>query len=526
MSHVSRTAVGRRGMILALGVFTVASVAAPARAQKDPFPGLDSYITKAVADWKVPGLGVAIVRNDSVLYAKGFGVLAAGSNTPVNENTIFEIGSSSKAFTATLVAMLVTDGKMRFDERLTTYLPTFRMYDPLATAEVTLRDALSHRSGIARGELAWLGSGVSRTDVLHRVAFLKPESPFRSRYSYQNMMVLAAGEAAAKVAGTTWEELVKQRIFTPLGMTSSVPLVREAKTQNIATPHGMDKDTAFRKPFMNGENIAPAGSILSSARDMAQWLRFQLSDGVYNGKRLVSRAALLETHTPQIVMGGGAGGGQPADSTPPTTFFRTYGLGWMVEDYRHQLMVEHGGNTEGSTAAVGMLPEQKFGVVVLANMQSAALPGLLMRYIFDRQLGAPMRDLSAEALARAATQRKRADSVAAAQASQRAPGGKPPFPLSAYVGTYADSLYGEAVVTLEEDRLDLKRGDWHGGLEFWNANTFRWNLPPGSPTGVMYIKFDSSPEGRVTGLYFGIGNDVTLLGRKGAAGGRGRGGTP
>jgi len=343
-------------------------------------------------------------------------------------------------------------------------------------------------------------------------------------------MVVAAGEAAAKAAGSTWEEQIKQRIFTPLGMTSSVPVVREAKTQNIATPHGMSRDTAFRKAFMNGENIGPAGSILSSARDMAQYLRFQLNDGVYNGKRLVSSAALRETHTPQILMGGGGGGGAAADTSGPTTYFRTYGMGWMITDYRHQLMWDHGGNTEGSTAAMGMLPEQKFGVVVLANMQSASLPGILMRYIFDRQLGAPMRDLSGEAVARQQAQRRRADSATVSQAGQRIAGAKPPFPLSAYVGTYADSLYGEAVVTLVEDRLELKRGDWSGSLEFWNANNFRWNVPPGNPAGTLYIKFDASPDGRVTGLYFGIGADQTLLGRKGAAGGgrggRGRGGAP
>jgi CubicO group peptidase (beta-lactamase class C family) len=502
-------------------------ISAPAAAQKEPFPGIDAYITKAVADWKIPGLGVAIVRNDSVLYTKGFGVLAAGSKTPVNDQTIFEIGSSSKSFTATLVAMLVTDGKLRFDDHLYTYLPQFRMYDPIASSEVTLRDALSHRSGIARGELAWLGAGIPRDEVLRRVRFVKPESPFRSRYSYQNMMVLAAGEAAAKAAGSTWEELVKQRIFGPLGMTSSVPGYKEAKTDNIAIPHGLNRDTAFRKPFMNGENIAPAGSILSSARDMAQWLRFQMSDGTFNGKRLVSAAALREIHTPQILMGGGAGGAGP-DTTGPATFFRTYGMGWMITDYRHQLMWDHGGNTEGSTAAMGMLPEQKFGVVVLANMQSASLPGLLMRYLFDRQLGAPMRDLSAEALARQATQRRRADSTTAAQNAQRPPGAKAPFPLNAYVGTYADSLYGEGVVTLIEDHLEFKRGEWSGALEYWNGNTFKWNLPPGNPAGQLYIKFESSPEGRVTGLYFGLGGDQALMGRRGAAGGGrgGRGGPP
>ncbi|HTE45049.1 MAG TPA: serine hydrolase domain-containing protein, partial [Gemmatimonadaceae bacterium] len=255
-------------------IATAGTIAAsrPARAQaREPFPGLDAYITTAVHTWKIPGLSVAIVRNDSVIYAKGFGLLGAKSRTPVDERTLFEIGSSSKAFTATLVAMLVGDGKMRWDDRLIQYLPNFRMYDPVANEGVTLRDALTHRSGIARGELVWLGSGISRDEVLHRVRFLKPESPFRSRYSYQNMMFLAAGQAAGRAAGTTWDDLVRDRIFTPLHMTASVATSHGLTNPNVAAPHGMDRDSAYVKAPFDAENIAPAGAILSNAVDMAQW---------------------------------------------------------------------------------------------------------------------------------------------------------------------------------------------------------------------------------------------------------------
>src|SRR5262247_1011759 len=255
-----------------LAVAAFAAVALPdfASAQREPFPGLDTYIANAVKTWKIPGIGVAIVRNDSVLFTKGYGTLAVNSTTPVNDQTLFEIGSSSKAFTATLVAMLVSDGKMRFDDRITQYLPDFKMYDPLASAEVTMRDALTHRSGIARGELVWLGSGATRAEVLHRVRFLKPESPFRSRWSYQNMMFLAAGEAAGKAAGSTWEDLVRRRIFEQLGMTASLTTSTAMTNKNVALPHGLTRDSTYRKPFMEGDNIGPAGSILSNARDMAQ----------------------------------------------------------------------------------------------------------------------------------------------------------------------------------------------------------------------------------------------------------------
>jgi CubicO group peptidase (beta-lactamase class C family) len=514
----------------ALAIVTIASASPTLAQSKEPFLGLDAYITKAVQTWKIPGMSVAIVRNDSVLYTKGFGVLSVSNPKPVDDQTLFEIGSSSKAFTATLVAMLVTDGKMRWDEHLTTYLPGFKMYDPVANEDLTLRDALTHRSGIARGELAWLGSGVSRDEVLHRVRFLKPESPFRSRYSYQNMMFLAAGEAAGKAAGSTWDDLVKQRIFVPLGMTSTVSSSRGLTTSNVAQGHGMSHDTAFVKPPFNAENIAPAGAILSNAKDMAQWLRFQLNDGQVNGKRLVSTQALKEIHSPQILTSPGAGGGRGGGGdTIPATRFTSYGMGWFVEDYHQQLRWQHGGNTLGMTAAVGMLPEKRLGVAVLSNMQSAALPGIIMDYVMDRELGLPMKDLSNDAYTRALTQRRRADSVEMANAAQHPTDAKPPLPLTAYTGAFADSLYGDVTVAVKDGHLELERGEWHGPLQYWNATNFRWTILPGAPTGPMFIKFEISPDNVVTGLWFGLAGDATLLNRKGGGGrgGRGgRGGTP
>ncbi len=500
---------------LGLAALAVLSSAQQAKAQtSEPYPSLDAYIANAVKVWNVPGLSVVIVRNDSVIYTKGFGVLRTGTTTPVNERTLFEIGSSSKAFTATLAAMLVSDGKMRWDDRLSTYLPDFRLYDPVASDGVTLRDALTHRSGIARGELAWLGSGLNRDEVLHRVRFLKPESPFRSKFSYQNIMFLAAGQAAARVAGTSWEALVQQRIFTPLGMTSSVASSKGLTNANVATAHGSTHDTAFTKGTFDAENIAPAGSILSNAVDMAQWLRFQLNDGVVNGKRLLGSAALRETHTPQMLVGAAAVAPAPGADTTTVTRFHTYGMGWFVEDYHGALTWQHGGNTPGMTAAVGMLPEKKLGVAVLSNMQSAALPQILERYIFDRALGMPMKDLSAEAYARSAVQRKRADSVEKAQAGAHVGGAQPSLPLTAFVGTYGDSLYGDAVVSVKDGHLEMTHGDWSAELQYWNATNFRWLLPAGTPTGNMFIKFEISPDNTVTGLYFGLQGDASLLARK------------
>ena len=499
-------------------IIAMAMSAGPALAQ-EPFPGIEAYITKAIADWKVPGLAVAVVRGDSVIYARGFGVRKVGTTDTVDDRTLFEIGSSSKSFTATLVAMMVSDGKMRWDDRIAMYLPELRLQDPLANAELTLRDALSHRTGLSRHDFSWMSAGVSREELLRRAKFLKPAATFRTRFIYQNVMFLAAGQSAGKAAGSTWDDAIQSRIFTPLGMSSSIPVLRQsAQVANLATPHLTWRDTVFAKAHMDMDDIAPAGSIISSARDMAQYLRFQVNDGQYGGKRLVSSAALRETHSPQMLIG--AGGGVPG--TDSLTRFNTYGMGWFVQDYRGKLMWQHGGNTDGMTTAMGLLPDQKFGVVVLSNQHGSPLPDLLMRYLFDRELGAPMRDLSAETLARLTTQRRRADSVQRAQAALRTAGAQPPLGLAAYEGTYADSLYGEAKVSVQNGVLVLERGTFSGPLEFWNGGHFRWGRLPSGAIPELMVKFDVSADGKVNTLALGVGADSAYFMRKpGAAAGRG-----
>jgi CubicO group peptidase (beta-lactamase class C family) len=483
-------------------------------AAQEPFPGLDAYIEKSVKLAKIPGVAVAIVRNDSVLYTKGFGVLAAGGHAPVNEQTLFEIGSSSKAFTATIVAMMVSDGKMKFDDLVSKYLPDFKLADPVASSLLTIRDAMTHRSGIGRaGDPVWIDAGMSRAELLHRVRFVPTESVFRSHYAYQNLMYLAAGEAAGKAAGSTWDELIQQRIFNPLGMTSSAPTYRGLKNTNVARPHTMDHDTAVVRTPFSGDGIAPAGAILSNAHDMAQWLRFHLNDGVVNGKPLVSSVAFREMHIPQMLVG------TPANEL---TLFSTYGMGLFIEDYRHELMWQHGGNTQGMTTAVGMLPQKKFGVVVLSSMASAQLPGQLMHYIFDRQLGIlPVKDFIADGIAARAARGGRGGGAGGDSTAVPAGPHVPtpaPLPLTAYVGTFRDSLYGDAVVSIENGRLNFVRGELHGPLEYWNASNFRWT---NGPVGSTYVKFDVTPDGRVLGVSYG----ALKFAIKGPAGGRGgRGG--
>jgi CubicO group peptidase (beta-lactamase class C family) len=284
-----------------LAILLVAAFGA-AQAQKAPLQGYDAYITKAMQDWKVPGLAIAVVRNDSVILAKGYGTRTLGTQQPVDEHTVFAIGSVSKAFTAALVAMMVDEKKMRWDDPATNYLPELEMYDPYVARELTIRDLLTHRSGLSRGDFMWYATDYDRGEILRRVRFLKPTWSMRARYGYQNIMYLAAGQAVAKVAGTSWDNVLRERIFVPLGMTESNSTTRTlARMANVATPHQDIDDTLRVIPWHNIDNIGPAGSINSTVSDMAKWLRFQLAQGKVGGKPLLAAAALAETRTPQMV---------------------------------------------------------------------------------------------------------------------------------------------------------------------------------------------------------------------------------
>jgi CubicO group peptidase (beta-lactamase class C family) len=472
-----------------------------AGAQQEPYPGLDAYVAKTMADGKVPGLALAIVRNDSVIYLKGYGVKKIGTTDKVDENTLFEIGSATKTFTSTLVGILQTDGKLRFDDKISAHLPDFRMYDPYASAEVTIRDALSHRSGLARGELMWLASGLSRTEIIHRLRFQPPATSFRSAYAYNNPMIVVAGEVAAKAGGSTWEDLIQRRILSPLGMTRSQPVVRDfSRVTNVATPHAIGPSDSYAQEHEILENIGPAGSINSTARDMAQWLRFQMHDGTFDGKRIISTAALREIHTPQMLIGGGSRGG--AEITRPNA----YGLGFFVGDFRNNVYWNHGGNTVGMTTAMGMLPAEKIGAVVLTNLDHTNVGEAVLRYVLERHLKIPVQT--------AAQTGRGGGGGGAGRGNAPAPvTSTPALPLEAYVGTYADSLFGEVTVTIQDSKLKAVRAGLSGSMESANRDNFTWS------TGLtvlptLPVQFLIGRDGRASALEITFQGESWRLGRK------------
>ena len=462
---------------------------APSRAAaqaREPWAGLDAYVEAAMRTWQVPGLSLAVVRNDSVIYAKGYGVREFGRPDRVDERTIFAIGSASKAFTSAAIAMLVDEKKVSLDANPSLYLPGFQLYDPYATRELTVRDLLSHRSGLARGELAWYGSGFDRDEIVRRVRFLTPSWSFRSQFGYQNIMYITAGQVVAKVSGRTWDDFVRDRIFTPLGMSASTTSIKGVRGQpNVSSPHATVNDTVRVIPWRDIDNAGAAGSINSNAVDMAQWVRLQLGRGSFGGKALISPRSADEMHQAQTVIRTDSA----ARASNPDTHLQAYGLGWFLEDYRGRMVVHHGGNVDGFSALVGMLPENRFGVVVLTSQNGSGLPQAILHRVFDHQLGAPIKDWAGDGFKRLEAQRARGREAQKKAESGHLTGTKPSLPLSAYAGTYADSLYGEIVIREEAGKLSLTFGpNWKSELEHYHLESFRakFDTPVLPPVPVTF----------------------------------------
>ncbi|HZS04334.1 MAG TPA: serine hydrolase [Blastocatellia bacterium] len=461
---------------------------------------IDEYATKAMQDWKVPGFAMAIVKDDKVIFAKGYGVRELGRPEPVDDHTLFAIASNSKAFTAAALAILVDEGKVRWDDKVTKYLPGFQLYDPYATRELTVRDLVSHRSGLNTfgGDLLWYESTYGRDEILRRIRYLKPTFSFRSHYGYQNIMFLAAGQVVAAVTGRSWDDFVKEHFFSPLGMTSTNTTVKAFKPgDNVATPHNEAGEKLHPISYDNVDNVGPAAAINSCVADLAQWMRLQLGRGAYQGKRIFSAAQSHEMWQPNIFIPISEG----AAKFNPTRHFNAYGMGWFLSDYHGRKVVSHGGGLDGMISQTALMPEENLGVVVLSNSETS-LPTALVNKVFDVFLDVPKRDWSAEMLAR--TNAGKAATKAAEQKTEqeRAKETKPSLALQRYAGTYQSEMYGEAKITEENGRLVLRlipAPNFVGDLEHWQYDTFRlqWRESVRYPFPKGFVTFTLNAKGQI-----------------------------
>ncbi len=459
----------------------------------------DRYAAQAVRDWKVPGLALAVVKDDSVVLARGYGVLDLAKPDPVTEHTRFAIGSTTKAMTSAALGMLVDQGKLRWDDRVIDYLPDFRLSDPYVTRELTVRDLLTHRSGLASTDLLWARADFTLPEMLRRLRYVEPASSFRSQWAYQNVVYAIGGEIIAKVSGMPWEEFIRTRIFAPLGMTESEPLVAGMSSRpNVATPHAELRDTVRQVPIRTTDPVAPAGSVWSSVADMAKWMRFILDSGRVGNTRLLTPGTFSELVTPQI---------RAAQSTyPALTLARphifSYGLGWFVEDYHGETVWMHTGSIDGMSAIIGLLPDRRAGIFVLANLDHAELRHALMYRLLDLYLGRTPRDWSADLLTLFHPPRA---AGAPAGATTRPAATPPSLPLERYAGSYVDSTYGALDVTHANGVLRARFGNEElGVLEPWDYDTFRAvGPPPAASRTIMTFLLDGA--GKVASVrVFGV----------------------
>jgi CubicO group peptidase (beta-lactamase class C family) len=382
-------------------------------------------------------------------------------------------------------------------------MPSFQLSDPYATREMTVRDLLCHRSGLPAygGDLLSFAYDRPRAEILRRLHYLKPATSFRNRYAYQNNMFLAAGELIPLVTGKSWDDFVADRIFKKLGMASSSTRFSALASQpNKVTPHTrIPLNTGTLRPvvWQKVDGIGPAASINSNVRDMAQWMKAQLAGGEYQGERLFSDAAQRQMWAPQMVL---PAGGPPRGKTPRSKF-SAYGLGWSISEYRGRKVVSHGGALTGMFSRLMLVPEEKLGVVVLTNSETAIGPALAFRAV-DAFLGGPAEDWTAAYVEQAREAEKRAAERVAKQEALRNKTSKPSLALSAYAGAYDCSLIGPATVSADGAglRIALDKSDAGAGeAEHWQYDTFliRWK----DPTVVRaFITFELAPDGKVLGF--------------------------
>jgi CubicO group peptidase (beta-lactamase class C family) len=417
----------------------------------------DQYITSGMEAWKIPGLSVVVVKDGEVVLAKGYGVLEAGAPEEVNEDTIFAIGSASKAFTAAAIGTLVDRGKVKWDDRVVDHWPEFKLSDPWVTNEIRVSDLLANHSGLSEvAEEIWYGTGYDRQELIERLAGIPITQGFRYQFQYRNLMFLAAGELIPRLVGASWDDFVTTALFKPLDMDRTTTRLADIENQpNVAQPHLIDyAGNPLPIRYRNIDNVGPAGSIMSTARSMGNWVRMLADGGVLNGEPLLKPetfAFIERSQTPVDTVGPG---GEPL--SPPAEL-RAYALSWVTESYQGTRLVWHNGSIDGMSAWVGMAPDLRLGVVILSNLDDANLRNAIFYRIVDSYTDHELTDLGPELLEQrqvALDHRDRAE--ARWQALNDAPV-SPALPTKDYAGTYRNPSFGEVEISLESDQLVYRR---------------------------------------------------------------------
>jgi CubicO group peptidase (beta-lactamase class C family) len=498
-------------------VTLVAAVLAAPMAAAAPPPDLDARVERAMKAHPVyqpVGMALAIVENGEVTWAKGYGVKEVGKKARLDEHTIIPIGSCGKAFTAAALALLVDEGRIDWEDKVVDHLPGFRLNDPYATAEITVRELLVHRSGLGlgAGDLLSMGdSRITRRELVHQLRYIKPAHGFRERYAYDNVLYAVAGQLIEEVSGLSWEDFVTQRIFGLLGMKdSAVDGFRALKRANHASLHarldgpmrGLGTLVRIEPRKQESRATAPAGSIWSSASDMAKWLQVQLGRGAGpSGKRLWSEQQAKEMWSPVVLEQDIYAAFPPLDARKPN--LSAYALGWSVEDYRGHKVVQHAGFVFGAKAAVVMLPDKQIGIATMINSEDAAPRWALIYQLLDHYLGLPPTDWDAKYRETVdlivngglAALKKLPAEAATGTVAQSGPS----LPLEKYAGVYRDPWYGTVTITPAAKGLHIqfqRAANMGGPLEHVRHDTFRTRFADRNLEDT-YVTFMLTPEGTI-----------------------------
>lgn len=468
---------------------------------------LDDYFQKTYKEWNVPGMSIAIVKDGETIFSKGYGVKEAGKSDKVDENTLYAIASNSKAFTSAMIATLVQEGKLDWNERVQTYIPYFEIYDPAISQQVTIKDILSHRVGLGTfsGDVIWYKSTLKVNEIIKRLKYLPKKFDFRAGYGYSNVMYLTAGEIIKTVTGKNWLENIQEKFLNPLKMTRTI--VSPTKLQilgNFASPHGLVDGKNIPIDWVDWEEIAAMGGIISSVEDISKWMIFNLNNGIIGEDTILeakSRNLMWTPHNNFVV--------NHTRSNEFNTHFRGYGLGWELSDYHGRLKVSHGGGYDGMISSVTLVPDEKLGVVVLTNGIESPTSAIT-NYTLDAFLNVEETDWSKRDLERLG-KRKMRDTRIHDRENSRVLNTNPSLELDKYTGIYKSDIYGNITVGLLENQLTLDfeySPDLKASLSHWHYDVWKINW---KKEQVWFrfgtVRFDMNNNLKILGMDFDIPNN-------------------
>ncbi len=467
---------------------------------------LDSYYQKTLEEWHIPGMAIAITTGDSIIFSKGYGYANMAKKTKVDGNTLFAIASNSKAFTASAIAQLVEEGKLKWGDKVIDYLPYYKLYNDYATQNSTIEDLLSHRNGLKTfsGDLLWYGTTLSAKEIISGQQYLKPTSDFRTRFGYSNIGFLAAGKVLEKVTDTSWVDYVSTHFLKPLQMNRTLTSTSQLKmATNVATPYFYENGKHVELAWLNWDNIAPAGALISSVNEYSKWLQLNLNKGKVNDKIFFKASTFNKLTRPHVNLGVG--------TNEEKVHFKSYGLGWSTQDYQGYQIIGHGGGYDGMISKSTFVPEKNLGVIILTNSLSWA-PGALMNKTLDVFLAnkTEAKDWSSFYLKYKLKQDSTAFATLEKNESLRGKLNLKTLAHKTYLGVYKDKNYGTVTVSERDGKLHFKMDNtpiFKAELKAWNGHifTFRFNTKLSSlPQGKLW--FDLDKEGKVLKLHIDVPN--------------------